>query len=299
MVARREQFANRSVTSLSSGINNSVTSVTVADGSGMPSSGDFRIAIGSEIMIVTARSSNTLTVQRGKDGTSARQHDAGEWVYPLLTRDALKRVLVDFGQVDTEALFWTTPLRLHTDGGTILDSSDFAWINQGTSTVQDDTWGGLTMFAQSVATPHSLRILKKSQPSTPYIITSRVMFGASPETGVTGTLLGVGWRQSSDGKLITAMIRPQDKQGVWTWNSPTSWAGGETTVPFYGSKSSWIRLDNDGSDLTAYFSQDGLEWFQVWTQAVGTFMTPDEVGFIFGNYQLNGEPGHLLAWYEH
>lgn len=78
------KFANLASTTLASATTNAATSITVSDASSFPSLGGsdyFYASIGegltSEIVKVTAVSSNTLTVNRGQDGTTAAAHSAG------------------------------------------------------------------------------------------------------------------------------------------------------------------------------------------------------------------------------
>jgi|SRR5690625_585699 len=66
--------SNNAVAKLSSNINSSQTSLTVDDASIFPDA-PFLITVNEEIMRVTNVSSNTLTVQRGREGTSASSHN--------------------------------------------------------------------------------------------------------------------------------------------------------------------------------------------------------------------------------
>ncbi len=79
------KFTNNAKTTLASGINSSVTTATVTDGSVFPdlSSGEhfyctFDDGTNNEIVKVTARSSNTLTIIRGVDSTTARSFSSGD-----------------------------------------------------------------------------------------------------------------------------------------------------------------------------------------------------------------------------
>src|SRR3954464_10225611 len=103
-----EQFANRSTTTLSSGINNVTTTIPVVDFTTFPGSTPFRIIIDSEVMLVTAGAgSNTWTAIRGYEGTSAVSHSSGAIVKHTLTaggligfqRDLLTFNVDDFGVV--------------------------------------------------------------------------------------------------------------------------------------------------------------------------------------------------------
>tara|TARA_Y100000114_G_scaffold75807_1_gene69525 strand:- start:4558 stop:8025 length:3468 start_codon:yes stop_codon:yes gene_type:complete len=92
------KFSNLATTTLASGITNNATSITVADGSIFPalSSGDFFFATidtppnSPEIVKVTAISSNTLTVVRGQDGTTATSHASGETIALRVVAAALE-----------------------------------------------------------------------------------------------------------------------------------------------------------------------------------------------------------------
>lgn len=54
------------------------TTLTVASAAGFPETPEFRIRIGSEILLVTAVSGTTWTVGRGYDGTDTASYSAGE-----------------------------------------------------------------------------------------------------------------------------------------------------------------------------------------------------------------------------
>lgn len=92
-----ELWSNNAKSTLTSGINNSVTSVTVASGSNFPSptGADYFWATlddGSniEIVKVTARSSNTMTVTRAQQGTSAHTFSAGTRFELRVTKQTLE-----------------------------------------------------------------------------------------------------------------------------------------------------------------------------------------------------------------
>lgn len=78
---RRYYSSTAARTTLSSGINSSATSITVASTSGFPGSFPYTLIIDQdlvteEIVTVTAASGTTLTVTRGEDGTAAVAHSA-------------------------------------------------------------------------------------------------------------------------------------------------------------------------------------------------------------------------------
>lgn len=87
---------------MSNGVNTSITSIVVTDASKLYNQGNFFITVWNgtdysspssdpnmEIMLVTNVSSNTLTVIRGQDGTSAKTHSNGDKVEMLLNKGIL------------------------------------------------------------------------------------------------------------------------------------------------------------------------------------------------------------------
>ncbi len=72
------QVKNNAESTLAGGITAGATTLTVASGEGAKfPAGNFRISIDDEILHCTSRSSDTFTVQRGQEGTTAAAHDAG------------------------------------------------------------------------------------------------------------------------------------------------------------------------------------------------------------------------------
>lgn len=96
MTIALEKFTNNVANTLNGAINSSVTSITVTDASSMPSTGNFRIIIDSELMLVTAVSSNTLTVTRGIEGTTGASHLDLAPVTLIVTVAALQAGIGDF-----------------------------------------------------------------------------------------------------------------------------------------------------------------------------------------------------------
>lgn len=105
--------ANNAQTVLASGISASATSITVNTGTGAlfpsPSSGTsfFKLtfidaATGqlSEIVHVTARSGDTMTIERGQEGTSARAWSANDIAANMMTAGTLIYILNNFQPLD-------------------------------------------------------------------------------------------------------------------------------------------------------------------------------------------------------
>lgn len=118
-----EAYLNDVYSYLASGISSGATSLDVVAGTGVlfVASGSLRLRIDNEILICTARSTDTLTVTRGAEGTSAAAHSAGATVEHILTAaslQALPGVTGNFGIGVTA----TQPLHVYSSStGNVVD----------------------------------------------------------------------------------------------------------------------------------------------------------------------------------
>jgi len=283
---KREQLANNAFTQLNGAINNSVTSVVVADGSVFPSVGNFRVSISDEIMICTARSTNTLTVLRGQEGTAGASHGDGSNITHNLTAGGLTR----WAQ-DNDALWGYSnapPLgRIDNGSGTILTSADFTWVNQGGATVSDQNG---TMFMRAPpASLNNLRVLKRTAPSPPYSLIGAFQITKFRENLESGGLL---FSKNSDGKLHafalgidgTGPFRP----AIYNFTNATTFSANALAPQhaLFVGRYYWQKLEDDNTNLKFYTSFDGVEWIQVLSIGRTSFMAggPDEIGFYANNH---------------
>ena len=75
-------------TALAAGITNSATTISVVSGSVLPDAPNvLTIGVGedAELVLMSAKSGNSLTVTRGYNGTTAKAWDSGEWIYRGIT----------------------------------------------------------------------------------------------------------------------------------------------------------------------------------------------------------------------
>src|SRR5215831_2249058 len=87
-----ETFSNNAIGALSASMGPTDTSLTLNTGQGalFPTSGNFRILIESELMLVGAISGDTLSsITRGVEGTTAASHAAATQVAHVVTAGAL------------------------------------------------------------------------------------------------------------------------------------------------------------------------------------------------------------------
>jgi hypothetical protein len=90
-----EQLKNFAATTLAGDINSSVTSISVADGSVFPATGNFRLLCGTELILCTDRTGNVLTVTRAAESTGATAHSSGDAITLVLTAASLLQAIAD------------------------------------------------------------------------------------------------------------------------------------------------------------------------------------------------------------
>src|SRR5947209_1743930 len=87
----RMEYADDPRTTLSAGINAVVTSLAVSSATGFPSSPDFVVKVGSELILVGAVAGTTYSsLTRGYDGTTAASHSSGDSVTMPLCKGSLE-----------------------------------------------------------------------------------------------------------------------------------------------------------------------------------------------------------------
>lgn len=125
-----EQFANNAASTLDGAIDNSTTTIVVAAGEGsrFPAVGNFRLMIGldpftAEIVLATARTTDTITVIRGQEGTSAQSWGNGTGVTHIVTAGAIEQIRTQFTTISGE-IFTTNTVSIDPNGTVASDHGD-------------------------------------------------------------------------------------------------------------------------------------------------------------------------------
>lgn len=91
-----ELLGNLGESTLNGTINNSVTTLTVTSAAAFPAAvtgtSQFRVIVGTEIMIVTNVSGTTFTVTRGAESTTAASHSSGDAITHVITAGTLQAI---------------------------------------------------------------------------------------------------------------------------------------------------------------------------------------------------------------
>jgi hypothetical protein len=249
--------------------------------------------------------SNTLTVVRGYEGTTAASHSDLENITSPFTVGSLNKYQ------ENEPLFGYSSAppvgRIVDASGNPLTASSFTWINQGGATATDEN--GTILLRAPLASGENVRMLKLNAPATPYTLIAALEVWAITGGGVPN--IGICARQSSSGKFYAAAINSDEGTypfawAAYTFGSPTSFNAAEAqrsdgmTWPF--GKYFWLKLVDDGTNLHAYVGQDGINWNLIDDHVRDSFMTsggPNELGWYVNNHNSSSgfeALGRLVHW---
>lgn len=332
-----EKFANNAQTTLNGTINNSTTSVVVTSATGFPSSGNFRIRVGDEIMLVTAVSGTTFTVTRGSESTSAVSHISGVTVTHIITKGGWDAR--DSDNVSTGAVASRTSaeragrLYLPTDGPVLFrdsgsawvpygpicvlespPSSGWSWVNQQSASITSDSFGEYLEQTASSGTGQINARTRTPALSAPYTVEIGFIPQATPTTNCDAGFIfrraGAGTDQNKIqayffGQQATTNLRAAcDK-----YTSATTFSANlSNLLPaeiMARSPIIWWKMVNDGTNLVWSYSNTGkYSWTQLHTVAISNHFSsnsPDEIGFAVRCPNTAGARSaiHVVSWKEY
>jgi hypothetical protein len=292
--ALREQHKNQASTTLNGSITNSDNPITVTDGSVFPSTGNFRVMIDTEILICTARSSNSLTVSRGQDGTSAASHSSGATISMIYSTQGLSNLFLNADALHGYSSRKPTQGLWADDGKTIITTSDFTWQNQGGAAVSDEA-GTIVMTCPTDA-GRNLRVQERSAPSTPYSYIGAFSVNVGMLDTDAKPAFGMGFRESSSSKLMLGSFMVESFFGWRPTVNISRFSNTSTlfTTNFGGhiimfrGELLWMKIENDGTNLKWSLSNDGTEWLTYFSESKTAYLSgnPDKV-LWFGSEHLN------------
>lgn len=280
MPSGAESFTNLSSSYLSAAITStSATSLTVLGGS-WPTA-NFRVRIDSEILFVSSVSGTTFTVIRGIEGTTSATHSAGAFIFQVITAGSLT-------SINPANSIITIPPAI----------SSLTWDNQGSATAAlsgNNIYmagpGSMTSFANLVSavpgTPWSIIVkLKFAYPTVQYACGGIILLpSGTPGTTTTSRIfMGMG---TDSNKFRTLQI--------YKYSNDTTFSA-SYLVYQYTTDPEWLRVTDDGTNLTYYISWDGVNWQQVLQTTRTNYITVAYAG-ITVNMGNTGSvlPGAILV----
>lgn len=285
-----EQFANNATTSLNGSITSGATSLVVMSSSLFPSSGNFRVSIDGEIILVTGVSGTTWTVTRAQENTTAIAHNSGAAVTHILTAGALIQLKTDVVTTGTFAsrptagvngrIYYPTdgPISFIDDGtnwrplvgGTIL----------GTQPAAASTWNKLNFTQQGSQT--AAPTLSDNFGTLKLVITG----GTANLQGIYETMSAGTWTLTvalnmtslvnfaaaglfcSDGTKYVAQLTSYNSSiggHSLDCNTYTSVSSGANVQQNYATQMGniiWLRMQDDGTNINYYWSQNGIDFME-------------------------------------
>lgn len=209
-------------TTLAAIINASQTSITVEDSSVLPPDLPNVLTIGTEedaeLVKVTSISGNILAVERGYNNTTAKQWDAGAWIYRAITAQDIEALQERVGNAITtmtakafEALTMQEKIALFGDGSRIImvesefDPDNMTDLQKAASFLMPVGHGLLRFDATSPAALYGFGTWEAT-------LQGRAPIGAG--TADSGTVYTVGQKLGEETHLLTEAELPELKGSV-------------------------------------------------------------------------------------
>lgn len=297
-----ELFNNNAAAELDGAINNSVTSLDVDDASDFPATGNFRIIIDDEIMKVTAVSSNTFTVVRGTEGTTAASHADLAAVTHVVTAASLRQLAQDYHLSGDYASLpaagtagriyyptdvpWVTHYR---DNGSTWDvfrdglllteppASGWTWFNQGAATITTDRGSQLIESNDALSTFGGRRGRVRTLPATPFTIDMGFVITTTFDQYISLMARdSVGGDNHSFNIFLASGIA---KLNVQQSTSPDAFSFENAVIPAHWSDVLFLRYTDNGTNKSFAVSQDGRIFYTVYTTTHTGWITANQIGF--------------------
>jgi hypothetical protein len=274
-----EQFIlNDARTSLNEAIDATQTSFDVVDGSKLPANGNFRVKVDDEIILVTARSVNTLTVTRGAEGTTGVAHNLNASCRGVMTEGAIQQLYRDKTPMYGQGL----PMATFEDNtGAKITLNDFTWFNQGGTTSAEIHQG--YKFTIPRTTGVDIRGMYRSAPSTPFTVTACMGHSCTEQESESNDFpwIGLGFRESATSKMQGVVPTGWQRLSVVSWTNSTTIANEDFLRQRYPKDNNqlWARIEDNGTNLIYSVSLSGEDWTPLFTQGRGVHFTtaPDQI----------------------
>lgn len=278
MAVNREQLLNKASTTVAEPLDNSETTITVADGSVFPADGDYRLIIDSEVILVKSRATNDLTAVRGVDGTSAVTHLTGVDIDTVITAGGINKLLND---CSAGGLF-RPARRLVDKDGVILTKSDFSTpVAMGSTVITDEADGSITMLVDNSTA--GFKMLLRTALSTPYKVRAKMQAGGGMDWETSGTIIGLLMRESSTGKFVNCYYEFGENCKPAKYTNETTFSAFYVTSGLTESDSTWVwqEMEDNGTTIFFRYSSDGVNFFELFSVSRTDFLAggPNQVGW--------------------
>jgi hypothetical protein len=301
-----EKYNNLAASTLNGAIDNAVTSLVVTSASTFPASGDFRIVIDTEIMLVTGVSGTTFTVTRGAESTTPASHSNTASVTHVVTAASIDRIVHqgvcgqdvigsrpsagDAGRlfIPTSGLtlqrdtgtVWTPhgPLHTFTQGFAVADYTGVNTTGGSTAVIADQ--GGIIHISKPGQNGINVSYWVKTAPSPPYTI--EAAFNAFWSRSSLVPCFGLCFANSGATPMgPSAQHTNTTHIQVVNYTSNTAQSFHLSVQECIAQPIWWFRISDDGTTNKRYWvSIDGVNWHLLFSHGRTTTYTPNQVGFF-------------------
>jgi hypothetical protein len=191
---------------------------------------------------------------------------------------------------------WQTPSAGGLYSGIITKPtlSQFTWVNQGIVTGADSSVGIYVTSANNTSN-NAIAMLTQTPPATPYTYTALVSSASRSGVGTGGIAL-------YDGTKVEFLDIYYDQSAlimrcnVDQYTNVTTFSAGATSQQIIPTNLLWLRVTNDGANLKFLYGTDGVNFNQIYSEAVGSFITPTKVAFAVNAYNVSFLAFTLMSW---
>ena len=174
-------------TALAETINAAQTDITVADASILPTAPNV-LTIGTgedaELVLMSAKTGNIITVTRGYNGTAAKSWETDEWVYRAITAQDVSALQANVNAINTDKVDAESGKGLSTNDYTTSEKDKLAGIEAGANNYVHPSTHPASMITglANVATSGDYEDLD-GKPAIPTVDNTITEGGTNPVTG--------------------------------------------------------------------------------------------------------------------
>lgn len=162
----------------------------------------------------------------------------------------------------------------------------WSWVNQRSSVASQDSTSGAFVLQSPRSTGINYSLLVKTAPATPWTMTMEYdVFGPTVNNFCTGLVV----RDSATGKFV--IFGSNSDSGAST-TGRILWSANYTNETTFSASGSYfantpfieltrfLRLADNGTNITAYASVDGVTWLNLGSASRTAFLaSPNQIGF--------------------
>lgn len=171
--------------------------------------------------------------------------------------------------------------------------ANFTWLNQGAATAVDGA-GALVITNDNDNEIHGFT---EAAPATPFDVYMRVHDVQLSSAGITTALdssVFLLCRNSTNGRILSFAVGASRVSGdeqnnyiaaCFRYTNPTTYSASGFIRYSTAPMPRWLRINVTSTTVTFYVSPNGLDWVQVGSETIATFLTAsgggslDQVGF--------------------